>query len=110
MDKKELREAIQVLERAKVSVELLEMLKEVENNTDSDEVYLVNTVDYLATIMWQKADIVLALEDADVYPSDENVLEVIREVKDNLEDCSHGWEIIEEAVYKIRKKPDRKLV
>lgn len=98
MKKDELVKVIEVLEKEEASKEFIEMLKGISKNKASDDVNLINRSDYCALILWQEEDIYCALEKNDIKPTDENISAVINEAKGVLEDCSHGWEVLDVVI------------
>lgn len=101
--KKELEKAIEVLEKEEVSKELIEMLKGIAKNKATDEVNLINRCDYFAKILWQEEDIYCALEKNNIKPTKENISAVANESVGVLEDCSHGWDVLDVVISDLFK-------
>lgn len=98
MKKNELTKVIEVLEREDVSEDFIEILRGIMQNKASDEVNLINRCDYFATILWQEEDVVSALEKNDIKVTDERISAVMSEAEGVLEDCSHGWEVLDTVI------------
>lgn len=100
MRKSELVRAIEVLSAANETPELVSVLQEIVSDPESgDYVRLIDREKYFATILWQTDDIRSGLEDQGIEPTDENVDRVFENLGiSEMENCSHGWECIYEAI------------
>lgn len=102
MKKVELSKAIEVLEKEQVSPELVKTLKEIKENNFSDEVSLINRPDYGAVILWQEEDYIAVLKSEEIEVNKENLDFLIKESKNDLEDCSSGWDSLNNAARKLK--------
>ena len=53
----------------------------------------------IGVTVWQREDIECALEDEGYIPTEERIDKVIDELGDYIEDCSHGWEVIQTVIW-----------
>lgn len=60
---------------------------------------LRNRNEVVAVTIWQEGDIISALEEAGYEATHERVVELSDNVQGGLEDCSHGWEVINDTIY-----------
>lgn len=60
---------------------------------------LRNRDEVVAVTIWQDGDIISALEEAGYEATRERIDKVCADVGGNLEDCSHGWEVINDTIY-----------
>lgn len=75
-----------------------------ENGDEEDTVHemaeeLRQQDDVIAVIVWQKADLVKALQNAGYIATEERIDELWGCVEEDLEDCSDGWSRIEDAIW-----------
>ena len=53
----------------------------------------------IGVTVWQREDIECALKDEGYIPTEERIDKVIDELGDCIEDCSHGWEVIQTVIW-----------
>ena len=97
---KELKRAISVLEKADSHgcEKIKKILKEIVKTSIEENVNLIDRNQYFATILWQDDDIKTALEERDFSTLSENVERIKTNSKKQLEDCSHGWDVIDVVI------------
>lgn len=98
--KTEIEKAITELSNPKMKSFLQAVLndKECENKYD-----LINKDHYFATILWQKEDIKVALEEEDMPNNDDMVEKILDHIGiSEMENCEHGWDCITDAIDRIK--------
>lgn len=82
-----------------VKTVVMELHQMIADRSDNDFVNLIDREQYFASILWQEEDIKEALLQHCIEPTSENVEKVLSvlDIKE-MENCEHGWEVIETAL------------
>lgn len=66
---------------------------------------LMNRKECIGSILWTEPDVFKALKEEGYEASEENLEEVLSQIdKEELENCEHGWDVINDAVRKASKE------
>lgn len=66
---------------------------------------LMNRKECIGSILWLEDDVLKTLEEEGYEASEENLKEVLPQIdKEELENCEHGWDVINDAVSKASKR------
>lgn len=66
---------------------------------------LMNRKECIGSILWTEDDVLKTLEEEGYEASEENLHEVLSQIdKEELENCEHGWDVINDAVSKADKR------
>lgn len=109
----ELREVIAVLKQPTSSHtesvnKVANFLEGVVNNLEEsgEELsMLMDRKECIGSILWTEPDVLKTLEEEGYEASEENLHEVLSQIdKEELENCEHGWDVINDAVSKASEK------
>lgn len=66
---------------------------------------LMNRNECIGSILWTEPDVFEALKEEGYEASEENFNEVLSQIdKEELENCEHGWDVINNAVNRASEK------
>ncbi len=66
---------------------------------------LMNRKECIGSILWTEPDVLKTLEEEGYEASEENLKVVLSQIdKEELENCEHGWEVLNDAVSKASKE------
>lgn len=111
--KEELGEVIAVLRQAssdnttstaKVANFLEGVISNMEKSREEFSM-LMDRKECIGSILWTEPDVLKTLEEEGYEASEENLKEVLPQIdREELENCEHGWDVINDAVSKASKE------
>lgn len=111
VSKKALVQAIEILKVSdktdtKEALELINVLTTLAARSPYEYIDLFNRDEYFATILWQNEDVASCFkENTGRDATDEDMAEILNRISiGDMEDCSHGWDCIEDAVSSYLKE------
>lgn len=113
ISKKQLLSALSILEEhdtknkaGAVRRALKKICKDMDRDDRDDTADLIDRNAYIATILWQEDDIKEALWEHDIKPSRSIIDEVVCKLDtDEMENCEHGWDVINDTISRVLPFP-----